>query len=71
MDIIKSSSEVIRNISVKDIYSDKTFADDEYAVLYEVNYCSKDSTLTAEQIENIEKSFLENLASSFKIKFKN
>ena len=55
---------------VKDIYSDKNFAENEHAVLYEVNYCSKEHTLTSEKIESIEKDFLEKLNSKFGIKFK-
>lgn len=69
-DLIKSSGEIVRNVEVIDIYSDSKFSEDEYAVLYEVNYCSKESTLTAEQIENTEKSFLEKLNTQFGIKFK-
>ncbi|MBQ2671421.1 MAG: phenylalanine--tRNA ligase subunit beta [Clostridia bacterium] len=68
--VIKSSSEIIRNVAVKDIYFDKTFKENEYAVLYEVKYCSKDSTLTAEQIEDIENSFLKKLNEKWGISFK-
>lgn len=68
--IISSSSDVVRNVIVKDIYSDKNFAENEHAVLYEVNYCSKDHTLTSAEIEKIEKDFLEKLGSQFGIKFK-
>ena len=70
MDVIKSSSEFVRNIAVKDIYFDKTFKESEYAVLYEVKYCSKDSTLTAQQIEDIENSFLKKLNEKWGISFK-
>ena len=68
--IIKMSSGVVRDVIVKDIYSDKNFAENEHAVLYEVNYCSKDHTLTSEEIEKIEKDFLEKLNVAFGIKFK-
>ena len=70
INIIKSSSEFVRNIAVKDIYFDKTFKENEYAVLYEVKYCSKDGTLTAEQIENIENNFLKELDQKLNISFK-
>lgn len=70
MDIIKSSDNIIRNVTVKDIYSDKSFADDTHAILYEVNYCSPDCTLTSEKIESTEKKFLEKLKNSFNINFK-
>ncbi len=69
-DLIKSSSDLIRNISVKDIYSDKNLSENEHAVLYEVNYCSKISTLTSEEIEDIENIFLKNLAEKFKAHLK-
>ncbi len=68
--VIKSSSDVVRDVVVKDIYSDKNFSENEHAVLYEVNYCSKEHTLTSEEIEKIEKDFLEKLNSKFGIKFK-
>ncbi|MDO4200175.1 MAG: phenylalanine--tRNA ligase subunit beta [Clostridia bacterium] len=68
--IIEDSSDVVRDVVVKDIYSDKNFAETEHAVLYEVNYCSKDHTLTSEEIEKIEKEFLDKLNSKFAIKFK-
>ncbi len=69
-DIIKKSSNIVRSVIVKDIYSDKTFAENEYAILYEVNYCSKETTLTAEEIEKIEKIFLDELSSELNVKFK-
>ena len=55
--IISSSSDVIRDVIVKDIYSDENFKENEHAILYEINYCSKDHTLTSEEIEKIEKDF--------------
>lgn len=68
--IIKSASDVVISVTVKDIYSDKTFLDSEHAVLYEVRYCSKTETLTLEQIEKIEQKFLSDLSQK-NIKFKN
>ena len=68
--MIKSSSDVVRDVIVKDIYSDKNFGENEHAVLYEVNYCSKEHTLTSEEIEKIEEKFLEKLNSKFGIRFK-
>ncbi len=68
--IISSSSDVIRDVIVKDIYSDENFKENEHAILYEINYCSKDHTLTSEEIEKIEKDFLEKLDSKFGVKFK-
>lgn len=71
IDIIKSTSDIVRSVTVKDIYTDKTFAENEHSVLYEVNYCSKQSTLTAEEISAIENIFIAKLASDYSIKFKN
>ena len=68
--IIKNSSDVVQKVTVNDIYSDKSFAENLHAVLYEVNYCSKVATLTAEEIENIEKAFLSKLSTEYGIEFK-
>lgn len=68
--IIKDSGDVVQKVTVNDIYSDKSFAENLHAVLYEVNYCSKVATLTAEEIENIEKTFLSKLSSKYGIEFK-
>ena len=68
--IIKDSGDVVQKVTVNDIYSDKSFAENLHAVLYEVNYCSKVATLTAEEIENIEKTFLSKLSSEYGIEFK-
>ena len=69
-DIIKSSDEIVRNVVVNDIYTDKTFDESEHAVLYEVNYCSKKATLTSEEIEAVETKFIKELSEKFGIKFK-
>ncbi len=65
INVIKSSSEFIRSVEVKDIYRDKNLSEDKHAVLYEVNYCSKISTLTSVEIEVIENLFLKNLSEKF------
>ncbi len=70
IDSIKSVDSVIRSVIVKDVYSDKTFENENHAILYEVNYCSKTATLTSEEIEKIESVFLKNLAAKFGIQFK-
>ena len=69
-DIITSSDEVVRSVTVQDVYSDKSFSSEEHAVLYEVNYCSKDATLTSEKIEEIEKHFLKKLSDRYNIYIK-
>ena len=42
VNVIKYVNNVVREITVQDIYSDKNFSDEEHAVIYEVNYCSKE-----------------------------
>lgn len=69
-DIIKSSDEIVRSVVVNDIYTDKTFGENEHAILYEVNYCSKTATLTSEEIEAVESKFIKELSEKFGIKFK-
>lgn len=70
MDTIKSAASIVTRVAASDVYFDKSFAEDEYAVLYEVNYCSPDSTLTAEEIESTEKVFLQKLKEKFGIDLK-
>ena len=67
---IKNSSENVREVKVKDIYSDKNMSPSEHAVLYEVNYCSKLNTLTLEEIKNIENNFLKALNNKFNASLK-
>lgn len=67
---IKSVSEMVKDITVKDIYHDKNMGDNEHAVLYEINYCSKFSTLTLEAIEDIENEFMPIIESKFGLKLK-
>ena len=71
VEFIKSVSDIITGVTVKDIYSDKNMPSDQHAVLYEVNYCSKFETLTLEEIEDIENKFIPLLNSKFSIKLKN
>ncbi len=66
IDIIKSSSDLIKSVLVRDVYEDKKMNQDEYAVLYEIDYCSKTQTLTSEQIESIENIFLNKLNNELK-----
>lgn len=70
-DTIKSAASIVTRVTTSDVYFDKSFAEDEYAVLYKVNYCSPDSTLTAAEIENTEKIFLQKLKEKFGINLKN
>lgn len=64
-DTIRASSEIIREVTVKDIYFDKNMSSNEHAVLYEINYCSKFNTLTLEEIEKVESKFLKVLSEKF------
>ncbi len=67
--IMKKSSDLIKNIDVLDIY-EKGMADNEHAVLFEINYCSNRETLTSEQIEQVEQIFLNELKQNLNVKLK-
>lgn len=67
---IKSISNFITNITIKDIYTDKNMSANTHAVLYEINYCSASETLTSEQIESIENDFISSLENKFNIVLK-
>lgn len=67
---IEEASKLIRSVVVKDIYYDKSIFPDSHAVLYEVEYCSKEYTLTSEEISEIENRFLSSLNKKFGIDFK-
>lgn len=69
-DVIYSSSNLIRNVTVKDIYIDDKMNKEQHALLYEVKFCSKDFTITTEQVEKIEKEFLNKLAKSLGVSIK-
>lgn len=69
-EIIKSSNEIVRSVAVKDLYQDKNLNENEHAVLYEVNYCSKTSTLTSEEIEEVENIFLKTFSEKFQAHLK-
>ncbi len=69
-EIISESSPLIQDIEVKDIYIDKNMSEDEHSILYEIKYCSSESTLTSEQIEEIESKFINNLASNLNVVLK-
>ena len=71
IEVIRSVSDIITGVTVKDIYFDKNVPSDDHAVLYEVNYCSKFETLTLEGIEDIENKFIPLLSSKFNIQLKN
>ncbi len=68
--IISESSPLIQDIEVKDIYVDKNMKDNQYSLLYEIKYCSSEFTLTSEQIEKIEASFINVLSSQLNVNLK-
>lgn len=70
IEIIKSISENVIKIEIKDIYEDKNMPENLHAVLYEVTYCSKNSTLTCEQIQQVEKKFIEILRKKLNVVIK-
>ena len=70
INIIKSASNIIQNVTVKDIYTDKNMPENTHAVLYEINYCSTENTLTSENIEQIEQIFINNLEKNLEVKLK-
>lgn len=67
---IKESSELVKSVAVKDIYYDKSISPDSHALLYEVEYCSKEYTLTSEEISEVENKFLGSLNKKYDINFK-
>lgn len=70
INIIKSASNIIQNVTVKDIYTDKNMPENTHAVLYEINYCSTENTLTSENTEQIEQIFINNLEKNLEVKLK-
>jgi phenylalanyl-tRNA synthetase beta chain len=64
---IKASSKLITSVVIKDVYYDKNIPSDSHAILYEVEYCSKEYTLTSEEISEIEKRFLNSLIAKYGI----
>ena len=70
IDEIEGSSKLVRSVIVKDIYKDKNISSDSHAVLYEVEYCSDESTLTSEGIVDIENKFLSSLNKKFDVNLK-
>lgn len=64
-DSIKNTSEIVREVEVKDVYIDKNMPENVHSVLYEVNYCDKNSTLTSEEVEAVEEKFIKSLEEKF------
>jgi phenylalanyl-tRNA synthetase beta chain len=67
---IRASSALITSAVIKDVYYDKNILSDSHAILYEVEYCSKEYTLTSEEISKIEEKFLNSLILKFGITIK-
>ena len=60
----------INEVLVKDVYEDSKMNPEEHSVLIEIKYRLESRTLSAEEIEKLEKNLLENLSSKFKIRIK-
>ncbi len=68
--IIKDSSNLVQEVKICDIYTDKTIKTDSHALLYEVKFCSSEFTLTSDQIEKIEQDFIKKLNLDLNVSFK-
>ena len=62
-----SNFDLIIGINVIDIYKDKSLGDGNKSLTVRMTYGSKERTLSGEEIDNCEKSFLTHLSK--KIKF--
>lgn len=67
---IKDSSELITKVLIRDVYESNKLKNGEHAVLYEVVYCSKDSTLVLDNIEKIEHIFISKLKEKYSAELK-
>ncbi len=67
---IVSTSPYITSIQVKDIYTGKGVKDGFISVLISLEYNSMEKTLSAEEIENIEKTMFTNLKNKYGIEIK-
>lgn len=67
---INNFDNSINEILVKDVYEDSNMNPEEHSVLVEIKYRLESRTLSAEEIEKLEKNLLENLSSKFEIKIK-
>ena len=67
---IVSTSPYITSIQEKDIYTGKGVKDGYVSVLISLEYNSMEKTLSAEEIENIEKTMFTNLKNKYGIEIK-
>lgn len=70
-EIIYNSSPLVLQVKVKDIYKDSKMPENQHALLYEVKFCSADFTVTAQQIQEIETDFLQQLSQVLGVSLKN
>ncbi len=68
--LIKEQSQFIIGIQVKDIYRGKGVDKGYTALLLEIEYNNYNETLTSQQVEDIEKSWLNKLQSKFGVTLK-
>lgn len=67
---IENTSDKITNIDVKDLYKGKGVKEGTTSQLLQITYNSFDGTLTGEEVENIEKTWLEKIKQTFNIALK-
>ncbi len=70
IDVIKSSSDIVKSVTVEDIYTDKLMPKELHAVLFEVTYSSKEETLSSQSIENVENTFIPKLKNDMNVVFR-
>ncbi len=67
---IEKTSNKIVNIEVKDLYKGKGVKDGTTSQLIQIEYNSFDETMTSEDVEKIEKQWLEKISTAYKIVLK-
>ena len=67
---INNFDDSVNEVLVKDVYEDSKMNPEEHSVLIEIKYRLESRTLSAEEIEKLERNLLENLSSKFGMKIK-
>ncbi|MCL5093724.1 MAG: phenylalanine--tRNA ligase subunit beta [Patescibacteria group bacterium] len=62
LSVVDPKSDLVQNISIKDIYFGKEMGENKKSVLINIIYQGKDRTLEEKEIENIEKKVIENVS---------
>jgi phenylalanyl-tRNA synthetase beta chain len=71
LNTIKNSGEAVQECVIKDLYNDKKMEKTEHSLLFEVVYRLKERTLVSEDVEAIERLFLQKLKEKFDVYLKN